>query len=115
MSQGNPSPENSARNDGGYGEEEGENDWESDFEAEEEMPPAKKHIEGCFNPLGTNNSKIWELNQSQNEFVGEYFSEWLSDGTVKQSILEENPVPNHDSLSVLQLDEEILDLLRTGA
>ena len=87
MSQGNPS-ENSARNDGGYGEEEGEDDWESDSEAEEEMPPEKKRIiEGCFNPLGTNSSKIWELNQGQNELVGEYFSEWLSDETVKQSVL----------------------------
>ena len=35
MSQGNLSPENLARNDGVYGEKEGKDDWESDFEAEE--------------------------------------------------------------------------------
>ena len=89
-----------------------EENWESESDSEEEAPPRKRRaIEGRFDPLGVSNLKAWELNASQNKFISEYFSTWLSDETVKQSVLKPNPVPEHDSLTVLKLDDEILDLL----
>ena len=97
---------------GAEGDDDEHWDSESIDESEDEQPPCKRRaIEGRFDPLASSVSRSWELNASQNQFISEYFTEWLKDEVVKKSVLKTNPVPDNDSLTVPNLDDEILELL----
>ena len=56
-------------------------------------------IAGCFDPLAKTTKKIaWQLNEGQNDFVTTYFSKWLGETVIQDSILEECPIPDHSLL-----------------
>ena len=67
-----------------------------------------------FDPLATETHTAWALDPSQNEYVKKYFSQWLGDSAVKESILEKNPRPSMKA-KALDLDPDMLELLPHGS
>ena len=83
-----------------------------------ETKEGARNFSACFQseaiePLYT--VGVWSLNESQNAFLSQYFSEWLGEHTIKESILDDTPMPDHHLLTPARLEQDMVDLLPTKA
>ena len=87
-------------------------DQDSDFEPEHSVAKrVKLDMTGRFDPLAKTKKFAWQLNEGQNEFVTKYFSKWLGETVIQDSILEECPIPDHSLLKPAKLDSDMIELL----
>ncbi len=98
-----------------------EHSSEAEEEPEEENEgnnSVEASMADLFDPLSSKKAKQWSMPKHMNEYVEKYFTEWVDDDTVREHVLEPYPIPEHDRLQPLKLDEEMLDLIpkhaRTG-
>ena len=68
-------------------------------------------INGDFRPLSSVKKNDWKLSQGQDQFVEKYFHVYVGETALKKAITKKQPRPSHDSLTILKLDHDIVDLL----
>ena len=64
-----------------------------------------------FDPTGGKDEHSWHLLRGQDAFTTKYFSEYVGESAIKESILKSCPKPSTDALKPLVLDSDIVDLL----
>ena len=64
-----------------------------------------------FNPLGRRKENEWKLLEGQEGFCNQYFSEYVSEVAIKDSILKSVPKPSLAVFNTPKLDPDIVDLL----
>ena len=64
-----------------------------------------------FDPTGGKDEHSWHLLRGQDAFTTKYFSEYVGESAIKESILKSCPKPSTDVLKPLVLDSDIVDLL----
>ena len=64
-----------------------------------------------FDPTGGKDEQSWHLLRGQGAFTNKYFSEYVGESAIKESILKSCPKPSTDALKPLVLDSDIIDLL----
>lgn len=72
-------------------------------------------LQGRFNPVADSDKQSWHFSSDQGEFVGKFFTEYIGETSVKESVLKQNPRPSHESLVAPILDDDILELLPSMA
>ena len=116
MSQLNPSTDD-FRSEGEYSSEYGQEDDSLEEGEEPEGSDREPEIENdldlgdLFDPRQAQKAKQWYLPDHMNGFVEQNFTQWVDDDTVKAEVTEQHPLPQHDRLKVLKLDEEMRDLI----
>ena len=75
----------------------------------------EKLLSDRFDPKAKSKEAQWSLSDGQNAFVSQYFTEWLGEHTIKESILEMHPVPDHHMLTPAKLEADMVDLLHDNA
>ena len=64
-----------------------------------------------FNPLVRRKENEWKLSEGQEGFCNQYFSEYVSEVAIKDSILKSVPKPSLAVFNTSKLDPDIVDLL----
>ena len=89
-------------------------DSDSDYSVGEDSLDAETRnddISDLFDPCFDKKNKKWHLPSRLDSYVEKNFTEWVDPEAIKATVVDVHPIPEHDRLRVLKLDEDMLDLI----